>query len=97
MFTLHQAQTCPVNPLNASPALSVEELWSVLHLKCQKPEIFVPVMSSSEVLEETPTSIKRKVMFKEGMGPPGGEVLEDIVLTAPWKVGGVNYFIFSAM
>lgn len=30
--------------------------------------------------------MKRAVTFKEGMGPPGGKVVEDLDIHAPWKV-----------
>ena len=55
-------------------------------LKCRKPELFVAPMSSSKVLEENSTFMKRSVTFKEGMGPPGGEVIEDLQIRKPWKV-----------
>lgn len=57
-----------------------------MQLKCRKPELFVAPMSGSEVLEETDTFMKRTVIFKEGMGPPGGKVTEDLQIRAPWKV-----------
>lgn len=55
-------------------------------LKCRKPELFVTPMSTSSVLEETETFLKRSVTFKEGMGPPSGKVIEDLQIRAPWKV-----------
>ena len=55
-------------------------------LKCRKPELFVAPMSGSKVLEENSTFMKRSVTFKEGMGPPGGEVIEDLQIRKPWKV-----------
>ena len=86
MVILYQSQTCPINPPDASPILTVEEVWEVMMLKCRKPELFVAPMSGSKVLEENPTSMKRSVTFKEGMGPPGGEVIEDLQIRKPWKV-----------
>ena len=89
MVILYQSQTCPINPPNASPVLTLDEVWEVMMLKCRKPELFVAPMSGSKVLEENPTFIKRSVTFKEGMGPPGGEVIEDLQIRKPWKVPSI--------
>jgi len=86
MVVLYQSQTLPINPSGTTPTLTLAEVWEVMHLKCRKPELFVAPMSSSEVFEETPTFMKRSVVFKEGMGPPGGKVVEDLQIRAPWKV-----------
>ena len=86
MVVLYQSQTCPINPPNALPILTIDEVWEVMMLKCRKPQLFVAPMSGSMVLEENPTFMKRSVTFKEGMGPPGGEVIEDLQIRKPWKV-----------
>lgn len=86
MVVLYQSQTYPVNPSNASPTLTLTELWEVMQIKCRKPQLFVAPMSACEVLEETDSSMKRAVTFKEGMGPPGGKVIEELDIHAPWKV-----------
>lgn len=86
MVILYQSQTCPINPPSASPILNIDEFWEVMMLKCRKPELFVEPMSGSKVLEENSTFMKRSVTFKEGMGPPGGEVIEDLQIRKPWKV-----------
>ena len=86
MVVLYQSQTCPINPPNAFPLLTIDDVWEVMMLKCRKPELFVAPMSGSKVLEENPTFMKRSVTFKEGMGPPGGEVIEDLQIRKPWKV-----------
>lgn len=86
MVILYQSQTCPINPPNASPLLTIDEVWEVMMLKCRKPELFIAPMSGSKVLEESSTFMKRSVTFKEGMGPPGGEVIEDLQIRKPWKV-----------
>ncbi|KAK3168864.1 hypothetical protein OEA41_005312 [Lepraria neglecta] len=90
MVILYQSQTLPINSPSASPTLSIDEVWEVMLLKCRKPELFVAPMSSSAVIEETPTFMKRSVTFKEGMGPPGGEVIEELQIRAPWKVDFYN-------
>lgn len=86
MVILYQSQTLPINPPGVSPSLSLAEVWEVMMLKCRKPELFVTPMSTSSVLEETETFLKRSVTFKEGMGPPSGKVIEDLQIRAPWKV-----------
>lgn len=65
MVVLFQSQTCPINPPGAQPVLTTAQFWEVMILKCRQPELFVAPMSSSEVLEETETYIKRVVVFKE--------------------------------
>ena len=65
MVVLYQSQTCLINPPGAQPILTISQFWEVMILKCRQPELFVAPMSSSEVLEETDTFIKRVVMFKE--------------------------------
>lgn len=57
-----------------------------MQVKCRKPELFIASMSACEVLEETDSFMKRAVTFKEGMGPPGGKVIEEMDICAPWKV-----------
>ena len=86
MVVLYQSQTSPVNPPNASPVLTLAQVWEVMQIKTRKPELFVAPISGCEVLEEKESFLKRVVSFREGMGPPGGKVTEDVDLRAPWKV-----------
>ncbi|KAL6718148.1 hypothetical protein ACLMJK_004235 [Lecanora helva] len=86
MVVLYQSQTLPINPSGSTPTLTLPQIWEVMQLKCRKPELFVEPMSSSEVLMETPSYMKRIVVFKEGMGPPGGKVTEELQIRKPWKV-----------
>lgn len=86
MVVLQQSQTVPINPSGSATILTLAQVWEVMQLKCRKPELFVAPMSACEVLEETPTFMKRLVTFKEGMGPPGGKATEDLQIRAPWKV-----------
>lgn len=86
MVTLSQSQTMPINPSSASPPLTHPEIWRALHLKCRQPELFVASITSSAVIQETPTFMKRSVTLREGMGPPGGKAVEELQIRAPWKV-----------
>ncbi|MCJ1426718.1 hypothetical protein MMC29_004621 [Sticta canariensis] len=85
MVVLYQSQTYPINPPGAEPVLTLEQVWDVLVIKCRQPELFIQPIASSTILEETETTIKREAIFSEGMGPPSGRVIEDIVLKKPWK------------
>ncbi|KAL2057454.1 hypothetical protein ABVK25_002507 [Lepraria finkii] len=90
MVILYQSQTLAINSPSASPTLSIDEMWEVMLLKCRKPELFVAPMSGSAIIEETPTFMKRSVTLKEGMGPPGGEAIEELQIRAPWKIDFYN-------
>ena len=86
MVVLYQSQTLPINPPNASPVLTLAQVWEVMQIKARKPQLFVAAISACEVLEETESFLKRAATFAEGMGPPGGKITEDVDLHAPWKV-----------
>lgn len=74
MVVLYQSQTYPINPPGAEPVLSLEQVWDVLAIKCRQPELFVKPISSSNVLEETETTIKREAFFSEVRYPPSHPV-----------------------
>ena len=65
MVLLYQSQTCPINPPGAEPVLSLEQVWDVLVIKCRDPEVFIPQIASSTILEKTETTIKREVVFSK--------------------------------
>lgn len=65
MVILHQSQTSPINPAGAEPLLSIEQFWEVLVIKTRQPELFVKPIASAKILEETETTIKREVSFRE--------------------------------
>lgn len=90
MVILYLSQTFPINPPGAEPFLTTSQLWEVLVLKCRKPELFIAPISGSKVLEETEVFIKRTIIFKEGIGLPGGSATEDIILRKPWKADFKN-------
>ncbi|KAL2042841.1 hypothetical protein N7G274_004601 [Stereocaulon virgatum] len=90
MVTIHQSQTYPINPPSASPPLTLAEMWQVMLLKCRKPELFVAPMSSSHVIEETPTFMKRTITMKTDADLPHGEQTEELQIRAPWKIDFFN-------
>lgn len=86
MVRVLQSQTFPINPPGAEPVLSIEQFWEVIKIKCRSPQLFIPAMASCSVLEENEKGLSREVIFKEGMGPPSGKVIEDLTFFKPWKV-----------
>lgn len=65
MVVLYKSQTSPINPAGAEPVLSIEQFWEVLVIKARQPELFVKPIASAKVLEETETTIKREISFRE--------------------------------
>lgn len=65
MVILYQSQTSPINPAGAKPVLSIEQFWEVMIIKARQPELFVKPIASAKILEETETTIKREVSFRE--------------------------------
>lgn len=86
MVVIIQSQTYPINPPGAEPVLNVEQIWEALTIKSRKPELFLKPISSAKILEEDENSLVREVYFKEGMGPPAGKAVEQILFRKPWKV-----------
>lgn len=94
MVVLIQSQTYPINPPGAKPILNVEQIWEALTIKSRKPELFIKPISSAKILEEDENSLVREVYFKEGMGPPAGKAVEQILFKKPWKVWLAHFFLF---
>jgi hypothetical protein len=86
MVLIVLSQTFPINPPGVEPVLSVEQVWEVLSIKSRTPELFIQAMASTTVLEEHETSLVREVVFREGVGPFNGKVIEDLTWVKPWKV-----------
>jgi hypothetical protein len=66
MTIIYAAATVPVNPAGTAPVLSIEQLWRGLEIKVRKPQLFIPVIDTCEVLEDTEESVLREVLFKNG-------------------------------
>jgi hypothetical protein len=58
--------------------ITKEQAFEALRIKCREPMRFVPVIVACEVLEETPTFIKRKATTKDGK-----VMIEDMDLYPP--------------
>ncbi|KAJ9642489.1 hypothetical protein H2201_008352 [Coniosporium apollinis] len=90
MVSFHLAYTAPINPSDASPTLTVPQVWAGMERKAKNAHEFVPaitecVVEKEEVNEKGHVVVTRVVKFKEGMGPPG-DVREVCVHFKPAKV-----------
>ena len=65
MVTLNLAYTAPINPANASPVLSIEQVWAGLQRKIRNAPEFVGAIKSCDVLEDKDTVVTREVVFKD--------------------------------
>ncbi|KAE9369058.1 DUF1857-domain-containing protein [Stipitochalara longipes BDJ] len=88
MAIIYSAATVPVNPPGASPVLTLKQLWAGLELKARKPQLFLAVIETCEVLEDDGTTVLREVKFKDGGGVGmapiiGQKVQEKITAIAP--------------
>lgn len=66
MVTINCAYTEQVNPSGATPVLSRDQIWRGLQRKIRKAQDFVPVIVSTDVLEDGETEVKRVAHFKSG-------------------------------
>ena len=86
MVVIIVSQTFPINPPGSEPVLSIEQVWEVLKIKCHTPQLFIPAIASCTILEENEKGLSREIVLREGMGPPGGDITEDLTFFKPWKV-----------
>ena len=59
-----------VNPPGATPVLTLDQVWAGLELKRKKPQLFLAVIDTCEVLEDDGETVLREVKFKDGISPP---------------------------
>ncbi|OCK77597.1 DUF1857-domain-containing protein [Lepidopterella palustris CBS 459.81] len=69
MVTFYLAYSAPINPPNATPVLTVPQVWQGLQRKIRFAQEFVSAIVNCEVLEDKDNVVTRKVEFKPGMGP----------------------------
>ncbi|KAL1836852.1 hypothetical protein VTJ49DRAFT_4585 [Mycothermus thermophilus] len=91
MVTINLAYTAPINPPSTSPTLNLTWVWAGLVYKVRRPELFVPVITACEILNEEEAeedvTITRRVTFRPDAAPPSGEtVIEVCRLRAPCRV-----------
>ena len=65
-------------PFPKDSKITQEQAFEGLRIKARSPMRFVPMITECEVLEETPTTLKRKATTKSG-----ASTVEDIDLYAP--------------
>jgi hypothetical protein len=90
MVTIAYAYTAPINPANATPILSRDDVFSGLRRKVRQAAEFVPVIESCNVLFEDGNVVTREVTFKEGAGPTG-RVKEICIERYPTKVCTISF------
>lgn len=96
MVAINLAYTAPVNRPSQTPVLTVPQLWAALQHKVRHAEVFVPVITSTRVVEERVDEkkgvpvITREVVFKREAAPviadAEGRVREDCWMNEPCKV-----------
>lgn len=65
-------------PFPKDSKITKEQAFEGLRLKARSPMRFLPMIAECEVLDETPTTMKRKATMKSG-----ASMVEDIDLYAP--------------
>ncbi|PKS04987.1 hypothetical protein jhhlp_008353 [Lomentospora prolificans] len=85
MVTIRLAQSALINPFGARPILSAEQAWAALVRKARRPQDFVPVVSSCEIITETDTKIEAVVNFKPGVAH-ATRIREVCTLQAPCRL-----------
>lgn len=88
MTIIYAAATAPVNSPGVSPVITMKQLWAGLELKVRKPQLFLAVIDTCDVLEDDGETVLREVKFKDGggvgMAPViGPKVQEKITSIAP--------------
>ncbi|KAG9100970.1 hypothetical protein FRC06_003485 [Ceratobasidium sp. 370] len=68
-------------PFPTDSKITKEQAFEALRIKCREPMKFIPVIVACEVLEETPTFMKRKATTSDGK-----VMVEDMDLYAPTLV-----------
>nr|POE88443.1 hypothetical protein CFP56_11671 [Quercus suber] len=76
MVIIHCAYTEKINPPGATPILTRDQIWKGLQSKIRTPQDFLPVIESTDVLEDSETEVVRIAHFRGQDGKPGREVKE---------------------
>ncbi|KAI1807075.1 DUF1857-domain-containing protein [Daldinia bambusicola] len=96
MVTFNLSYTAPINPSDASPTLTISQVWAGLQRKVRRAQDFVPIIEECNVLSEEPSqetgnlTIIREVRFAAGKEPnsasKGGLVKETCIHYPPCRV-----------
>ncbi|KAL8782950.1 MAG: hypothetical protein Q9195_009523 [Heterodermia aff. obscurata] len=92
MVVVIDAHTEPVNPPDASPVLTHDQLWGGALFELRNKALFFPSIESSEVISETEEEIVIRSMMKDHTttGHTAGEHVTTFALSAPNKTDGVD-------
>lgn len=82
MVQINISTTTLVNPPSATPKLSHSDLWKALVSKARQPEEFVAVIDKCRIVSESPSGLRRAVLFKG----QEKEVEEDVRFVEDMKV-----------
>lgn len=85
MVTINLALTVPLNPPGSHPRITPAQAWAALSRKARRPEDFIPVVSTSTILSETPTRVTSEVSFHPGVGH-ARVIRETCTLRAPCRI-----------
>jgi hypothetical protein len=74
------ASTAPINPAGVTPVLTHAQAFKALQYKAEKPQAFVPIIDTCEVVSRSATGLTRKITMKAGApgAPAQGAVTEEI-------------------
>ncbi|KAM3419193.1 hypothetical protein BST61_g5137 [Cercospora zeina] len=86
MVNINVAYTEAINPAEAKPKLTQEQVWKGLQIKIREAQRFVPIIVSCEVVEEQENEVVRVAAFKDREGIPAHEVREVCKSYYPAKV-----------
>jgi hypothetical protein len=87
MVVLHIAQTLPINPPGANPAISAAQAWAGLKRKAYEPQYFVPVVESCRLLGDEGNKVSLEVRFRQDVLTGHKATLrETCTLSAPCRL-----------
>ncbi|KAH9839675.1 hypothetical protein Tdes44962_MAKER08018 [Teratosphaeria destructans] len=66
IVNVHCAYTEPINPPNASPVLTRDQIWKGLQRKVRRAQDFVPIIKACDVVEEKGNEVTRVAHFEQG-------------------------------
>ena len=85
MVSIHLALTAPINPPSATPVLTHSQVWAGLARKARRPQDFVTVVDTCEILSEIGNAITAIVTFKPGVAH-ARSIKEVCTLRAPCRL-----------
>jgi hypothetical protein len=85
--TIHLAHTALINPPGTDRVLTAAQAWAGLQRKARRPQDFVPVVDTCEILSEVDGIISCIVVFKRDSGVAHAKrIKETCTLKAPCRL-----------